>query len=76
MEQNHNYITDEERKEFARLMAPLEEALAQRAIDIWQVESRPNPLAAFELDGMYGIDDRRQIPPGHIAFHGDFESNT
>lgn len=75
MEQGHTDITDEQRAEFTRLMAPLEEEMAKRAIDSWQVEPRPNPLAAFELDGMFGINDRRQVPPGHIVFRGDFESD-
>ena len=72
MEQRNGYITDAERTEFARLIAPLEQELAKRAVDSWQPESRPNPLAEFDVPD---TDGRRHIPLGHVAFQGDFDAN-
>lgn len=74
MEQTSNHITDEERTEFTRLIAPLEQELAKRAVDSWQLESRPNPLAEFEQDGTVDANGRRHVPSGHITFQGDFDS--
>jgi len=74
MEQRNSHITDEERAEFTRLMAPLEQELAKRAVDSWQPESRPNPLAEFEQDGTVDTHGRRRVPSGHITFQGDFDS--
>lgn len=65
----HTELTFEEQQAFHELTQNLASELGSRALSdrdsAWHVSPRPNPLDSVTSS---------KIPPGHIAYHGDFDS--